>query len=451
MYRKKDEDLVLDCLMRIREIIGKIPHSAPIIVKQAIYDRRKNWTRYIDRILCNYTKDISDVFLDILKMMGVNIERMIPGTYILRIMETPDIYSLDLVCKILDSTFEHNYYRKIYSAAVRDINDNNIFEKWFQVYKDGSPKQLTEVLRIFGVYFQSPIPEYVFKEIPLKWREYLANNPQELLGLLHIFLQLGRFNEVREFFNQENNYIADRLIRRKEKIGTRLLIDEFLEMAEQVCADKRFLRGILPRLSARDYQRYPRVFMKGFYYALSGEMDLQDITSLADVFLRIYERNLFHYSNESVSLLYYLTKSKRIIEQINVKDFNKACFCNLENYMSILDKSVSAAAHALQIWFDCEKLIQKNQFSKLFDQDIRLRFCAEKCFDKALITGNPADEDALIDLLRSMNSDMKRSMHNYFNGKTIYFRQYSKPLAKELDRIYNWPENNDKRRNEVTK
>lgn len=119
--------------------------------------------------------------------------------------------------------------------------------------------------------------------------------------------------------------------------------------------------------------------------------------------------------------------------------------------MSILDKSVSAAAHALQIWFDCEKLIQKNQFSKLFDQDIRLRFCAEKCFDKALITGNPADEDALIDLLRSMNSDMKRSLHNYFNGKIIYFRQYSKPLAQELARIYNWPENNDKRRNEVTK
>lgn len=449
---KKDEDLVLDCLMRIREIIGKIPHSAPIIVKQAIYDRRKYWTRYIDRILCNYTKDISDVFLDILKMIGDNIERMIPGTYILRIMETPDSYPLDLVCKILDSIFEHNYYyRNIYSAAVREINDNNIFEKWFQVYKDGSPKQLTEILRIFGVYFRSPIPEYVFKEIPLKWSEYLANNPKELPGLLHIYLQLGRFNEVREFFKQKNNYIANRLIRRKEKIGTRLLIDEFLKIAEQVCADKRFLRGILPRLSARDYQRYPRVFMKGFYYALSGEMDLQDITSLADVFLRIYERNLFHYSNESVSLLYYLTKSKRIIEQINVKDFNKACFCNLENYMSILDKSVSAAAHALQIWFDCEKLIQKNQFSKLFDQDIRLRFCAEKCFDKALITRNPADEDALIDLLRSMNSDMKRSLHNYFNGKTIYFRQYSKPLAQELARIYNWPENNDKRRNEVTK
>ena len=129
--------------------------------------------------------------------------------------------------------------------------------------------------------------------------------------------------------------------------------------------------------------------------------------------------------------------------------------------MFILDKSVSAAAHALQIWFDCGKIIQKmklsgepvkkEEYSELFDQDIRLRFCAEKCFDKALITRNPADEDALIDLLRSMNSDMKRSMHNYFNGKTIYFRQYSKPLAQELARIYNWPENNDKRRNEVTK
>ena len=62
-----------------------------------------------------------------------------------------------------------------------------------------------------------------------------------------------------------------------------------------------------------------------------------------------------------------------------------------------------------------------------------------------------SEKDKLIDLLRSMNSDMKRSLHNYFNGKTIYFRQYSKPLAQELARIYNWPENNDKRRNEVIK
>lgn len=35
-----------------------------------------------------------------------------------------------------------------------------------------------------------------------------------------------------------------------------------------------------------------------------------------------------------------------------------------------------------------------------------------------------SEKDKLIDLLRSMNSDMKRSLHNYFNGKTIYFRQY---------------------------
>lgn len=444
---EKDEDLVLDCLMRIREILGEISHSVSIIVKQAYFERRDYWPSYIDRILCYYTKDISYVFLDILKMMVNDTKGIIPGTYILCTMESPDIYPLDLVCKILNSFFEHNY-GAVYSEAAKEINDNNIFEKWFQVYKDGSPKQLTEVLRIFGVYFRTTIPEYVFKEIPLKWREYLANNPQELPGLLHIYLQLGRFNEVRAFFKQENNYIANRLLQRDIE---GLLIDEFLEIAEQVCADKRFLRRLLPRVSVQYYQYCPRVFMKGLHYALAGEMDLTDIASLANTFLQIYEIEFFRYTNGSVSLLYRLVKKQWIIEQINKKNFSLACLCNLERYMFILDKSVSAAAHALQIWFDCEKLIQKNQFSKLFDQDIRIRFCAEKCFDKALITRNPADEDALIDLLRSMNSDMKRSLHNYFNGKTIYFRQYSKPLAQELARIYNWPENNDKRRNEVTK
>ena len=129
--------------------------------------------------------------------------------------------------------------------------------------------------------------------------------------------------------------------------------------------------------------------------------------------------------------------------------------------MFILDKSVSAAAHALQIWFDCGKIIQKmklsgepvkkEEYSELFDQDIRLRFCAEKCFDKALITRNPADEDALVELLNSIDSDMKNILQDYFADRYFYFSRYSKRLAQELARIYNWPENNDKRRNEVTK
>ena len=84
-------------------------------------------------------------------------------------------------------------------------------------------------------------------------------------------------------------------------------------------------------------------------------------------------------------------------------------------------------------------------------EKLELRFCAEKCFDKALITRNPADEDALVELLNSIDSDMKNILQDYFADRYFYFRQYSKPLAKELARIYNWPENNDKRRNEVTK
>ena len=64
-----------------------------------------------------------------------------------------------------------------------------------------------------------------------------------------------------------------------------------------------------------------------------------------------------------MNLLYYLVKDQQIVETMDADDFSKACLCNLEYYMFILDKSVSAAAHALQIWFDCGKIIQKMKLS----------------------------------------------------------------------------------------
>lgn len=114
----------------------------------------------------------------------------------------------------------------------------------------------------------------------------------------------------------------------------------------------------------------------------------------------------------------------------------------------VMKKVVAALSLALIL---SGEPVKKEEYSELFDQDIRLRFCAEKCFDKALITRNPADEDALVELLNSINSDMKNILQDYFADRYFYFSRYSKRLAQELARIYNWPENNDKRRNEVTK
>lgn len=460
-----DEDLVLDCLLRIREILDKMQDRAFALVKIEIDHTIVHRDKLVESIISSYTEYTVEVFLDILKRTGYT-ERWLNTEYLSFIIKHPRAYllgntrdgSLNSLYKILTAVFEDDAYGgECQRKAVEALRDCDTFKIWFRLYKNGSPKQLAAVLKIFGVYSCFQVPEYAFDEIQIRWDKYLADNPEELPELLRVYFQLGQFDRVRVFFEQKSGDIVGSLTAKTY----RPLLDEFIKIAEQVCAEGWLIQMILQRAGNHVYRIYPHIFMKALNNSLSEAECVPDFLLLEEGFFHSYEENLFPYTEESVNLLYYLVKDQQIVETMDADDFSKACLCNLEYYMFILDKSVSAAAHALQIWFDCGKIIQKmklsgepvkkEEYSELFDQDIRLRFCAEKCFDKALITRNPADEDALIDLLRSMNSDMKRSLHNYFNGKTIYFRQYSKPLAQELARIYNWPENNDKRRNEVTK
>ena len=453
-----DEDLVLDCLLRIREILAKIPVT---IAQSEIYFSMLHPDKIVNEIIRLYKEDTVDIFLDVLKKTGYA-ERLLNISSIFYIIKNPipyplgdtKSYSLNSVAKILIDIFEDNVYgAECRRKAVEALRDRDTFKTWFRLYKNGSPKQLATVLKIFGVYSCFPVPEYAFDEIQIRWDEYLAHNPEELPELLRVYFQLGQFDRVRVFFQQKSGDIASLDVK-----TYRPLLDEFIEIAEQACAEDCLIQMILQRAENPAYRIYPRVFMKALYNSLSESECMPDFLLLEEEFFHPYEENLFVYTEESVNLLYYLVKDQQIVETIDADAFSEACLCNLEYYMFILDKSVNAAAHALQIWFDCGKIIQKmklsgepvkkEEYSELFDQDIRLRFCAEKCFDKALIIRNPADEDALIDLMHSMDSDMKRSLQYYFADRYFYFGRYSRRLVQELARIYNWPENNTKRNEE---
>lgn len=451
--QQRDENLVLDCLLSIREIIDKSPDTVLKNLHKEILYGIKQWSRYIDITIRIYKKDTVYVFLDILKKIG-GIDEVIEEEYIYYILEHPDFYSPDLVSKMLDTIFA---YPNGHKYNERRDRIKSAFEIWFQIYKNETPKQLAEVLKIFGIYFSFPIPEYVFEKIQMRWDEYLANNLGELPELLRIYLRIGKFDHVKKFFEHKCGDIVSRLI-----LGIyRTLLDEFIEIAEQACAESWLLQEILVRLGNNIYLQYPQVFMKKLSYALSQKENPQNITKLGNAFLEVYKRIFFHYPDESVNLLQYLAKDEEIAKKLNVDYFYRASLCNLENYMFILDGSVITAARALQVWFDHEKILWENAIcvepvydddeKYLLDENIDILFCAEKCFDKALITRNPADEDALVELLNSIDSDMKNKLQDYFADRYFYFSRYSRRLAQELARIYNWPENNDKRRNEETK
>ena len=441
---RKDEDLVMDGLLCIREILDNIPYSVLEFLTKDIGSNLSDimiipWDSYILEIILNYKKDIAYVFLDIVKKIG-HTDRMIGAKAILEIMENPKAFSPDLVCKILDSTFGDYRYRNEGNHYIVDqLSFNNNFRKWFYVYKNASPKQLAAVLKIFGVYFRISIPDYLFSEIQMRWDKYLKDKPEELPELFRIYLQLGRFDEVRWFYEHSSSKIAYIL---GVEIENQTLIDEFLEIAGQVCTERWILRELLELTFGRDSQVLFRVCMKELYYVLSGGEKSEYAAYLKNTFLSLYGRYFLCYISESVLLLYYLVKRLSVVKETDIDDFYKPCLCNLEYYLSILNESVNAAAHALQTWFEFRERIQKNATyeevneRKMRTMNTNLSFYAEKCFDKALLTRDEADVDILIELLISMDSETKCRLQNYFKERSFYFMQYSERLSDVIDQMY---------------
>lgn len=439
-----DENLVLDCLLCIRAILDNIPESQLEILKAEIFNsvKQKHWNEYIISIIRVYTTDIIYVLLNIVKRIGVA-EIIIGTESISEIIVNPKIYPPDLVCKIMECRSDLDYLN-IYSSDFIKVR----FYLWFNQYKNGSPKQLAAVFEIFGIYFCYPIPDYYFSEICKRWSGYLVTDPKELPKLFRIYLELGKFDEVREFYMHACSKIADCLIKKEDYT----LIAEFLEIAEQVCGGMGYLSGLLIKKNHYNYTNSPRILMRELYDAISGNVDPEYIASLEIAFLQSYERCMSRHISESVMLLHYLVKSHSIEGIIYTKEFYRPCIYNLNHYRLILEESVKAAVYALQIWFDVRKIIQKDKSSirlismdyikfyerdaKSRDEDIDLSFYTQKCFDKALLMRKPEDVDVLIELLNSLDPDTKSELQNYFKKRLFYFKKYSEKLAGVINQMY---------------
>lgn len=439
-----DENLVLDCLLCIREILDNIPESQLEILQEEIFNsvKQKYWKEYIISIIRVYTTDIVYVLLNIVKKIG-HAGKMIGAENISEIIINPNIYSPDLVCKIMESISDLDHLNTYSSDFIKGV-----FDSWFYLHKNGSPKQLATVFEIFGIYFCYQIPDYYFNEICKRWSGYLVTAPKELPELFRIYLKLGKFDEVREFYMHAGSKMADCLIKKEDYT----LIEEFLEIAEQVCVGRGDLTGLLKKKTRYIYINSPRTLMRELYDAISGNVDPEYIEFLEIAFLQLYERCMSRHISESVMLLHYLVKSHSIEEILYAKEFYRPCSYNLNHYRLILEESVNAAAHALQIWFDVRRIIQKNESSirlismayiKLYerdpksrDGDIDLSFYTQKCFDKALLNRKPEDVNVLIELLNSMDPDTKSELQNYFKKRLFYFKKYSEKLAGVINQMY---------------
>lgn len=432
--QQQDENLVLDCLLCIREILNKIPDLK--IIKHP----ELSWDRLTDRVIHTYTEEIFYIFLDILKRLG-DVEDLYYSGYLDYIINKPKMYTPELVCAILERVDGSGYdNRKWKRRSFDNWKRKMLPEDNFKVLKNGKPKQVAAFLKIFVLNYSCPIEDKILEQIEGNWYEYLLNEPEELVELLQVFLQLGRFEEVKRFLNLIGSRGLRIFFDRSPKLAT-----EIINLAETVRADDKFFQEVFTCLNHMDIEYYPQVFMQEIEYALSRKDVPTRIEELYYRFLKGYAEMLVSDTDKAVRLLVTIAQKALYSGRFFHRDIYAACCIGISRYPFVLERSVKAAAHILSLALDLlanKKYRRLQMDSAVMNNLDSLRdglfaVYMTRCFDKALIIRDKENVNILIELLRRMDRDTKREMSEYFKEKYFYIKEYSGKIAVVIDQIYN--------------
>lgn len=434
--QQQDENLVLDCLLCIREILNKMPDLR-------IRKRPKlSWDRLTNRVIRTYTEEIFYIFLDILKRLG-DVEDLYYSGYLDYIIDKPEMYTPELVCAILETFYVSRYGNRKWTRRSFNNEKKKILpEDYFKVLKEvnAKPKQVAAFLKIFALNYSYPIADKILKQIEGKWDEYLSNEPEGLVELWRVFLQLGRFEEVKRFLNLKGSRGFQIFFYRSPELAT-----EIINLAETVRADDKFFQEVFAYLNRVNIERYPQVFMQEIEYALSGKDVPTRIEELYHRFLKGYAEMLVSDTDKAVRLLVTIVQKESYSGRFFLRDIYDACCMGIARYPFVLEKSVKAAAHILSLALD---FLTNKKYSRLQMNSavvnnldsLRDSFFAvymTRCFDKALIIRDKENVNILIELLCRMDRDTKREMSEYFKEKYFYIKEYSGEIAAVIDQIYN--------------
>lgn len=428
----QDEDMVLDCLLCIREILDRMPNLKLKSLHESI------WEGVTERVIHTYTEEVFYIFLDIMKRMHgeEDLEEMV--SYIINNLA---LYPIEPVCAIIETFYGSEYdHRKWARWRFNKRRRETIPEDYFNLFKHAKPKRVTAFLKIFALNYNYPISDKILKQIEGKWDEYLLNEPEELVELLQVFLQLGRFKDVKRFLNSIGSRRLRIIFARSPEVA-----DEIISLAETVRADDAFFQKAFTCLKHTNIGYYPQAFMEEIEYALSGNDVPTSIEELFHLFLKYYAEMLASDTDKAVRLLVTIVQKESYSRLVPLRGIYEACCLGISRYPFVLEGSVKAAAHILSLTFDLltneryRHLQMDSAVMKKLDS-LRDSFFAvymTRCFDKALIILDKENVNILIELLHRMDRDTKREMSEYFKEKHFYIEKYSGKIAAAIDQIYN--------------
>ena len=432
---QRDAALVLDWLLCIQILISKTTQFVlPRYITHGIFSDFDMLADIIFQRYINQEKIVL-VFLEILKKCNC-VRILTENPNILEKLFHSFSVSSDLIiaiaeCIPLQRRIERNQVLHYSSNDTTDQIIDNIISR-------DSPKEIAALLKY--LYLASIISSShpVWDEIQRNWDRYLWKSPVELLELLQMYLQLGKFKEVKGF------------LRNTEKKGGRLRLPPeavigFLNIAEAVGEDLRFSEFVVRHfdMGSGAIERYPHVFMKLLLYAVSNRSSQLDVNYYMHIFLQHYNIP-FHYDAEEAVYILYRIQDYRDFE--NQEWIPKACAYSLEYYNLLLEKSIKAAARLMILYQrlpEPEKMEAVGRIHEFFEDAIHKDepaafpvFCAERCFDKAISNHDRTDISVLMEFLDSMDISTKADLVGYFKGRYPYLKMYSAKLARKVADIY---------------
>lgn len=337
----------------------------------------------------------------------------------------------ELVDAILEAG-SAGFYQGEHYPAVKDA------EERLRALSETLPCAAAVLLRYLYFSGQLSISAPVWKELESRWAAYLCEFPKGLSDMLQVYLEVGKFESVRIFFEQTGGKaLFEQLYPHPE------LMDSFLNLMQTVGTDAMLCVELAKRIETEPglIGWYPRAFFRLVYHATARNCCVRlDRTFWVRFFLQQYRINFGLNPGEAAGLLVRIhqrgfSEYARIVE---------AAVFSLGELDLILDQSVKTAARLLLTferirtdsrlpeWIETANPFVREQFESCIEQ---LPGFAKRCFRAALSARNEDDAPALAELLDDLGTDTRKDVVYYLHERLPLIRAYSEKLAEKAEGI----------------
>lgn len=429
--------LMLDWLLYISRLADKMSQITD--PEEQIFDGqvREYWMELADTIFQLYEneKEVVSVFLEITKKLGYG--KTLANSRWMRYVLTnrPHLVpNLEVIFDEIIAAFNQNneqatnlYFLEIEPIKLLDID---------------SPKAVAVFLKFFYMTGKIEPSDLIVEGIQDKWIDYFEKFPEEMPMLLKVYLKMGEFNSVKNFFcylETTGIYWISRLFCQNPDS-----IVEFLNIAQIVKQDEVFGKRIIQCFGEDLIIRYavswnPDIIIPLLRYGLLSNPVNEDIKLLIEIFVDNYH-TMFDYNPEQAVYLLYQIDLKQI-DYINRDRFVWECIIySMQHYKLVLEVSVKVAAYLLTL---VEKIIEseflkstrvrKESLIKVYEL---LPFYVVCCFNKVLFIRDRTVVSALEGLLDALLPDVRAELKVYFSNQFSFLQAYSSDLAKKVEDMY---------------